>query len=118
MHEGLDSLSLPPSLPLSLPPSLPPSLCLHLSPSLSAVLSSELLKERLNIHGKLGCLLSILGSTIIIIHAPEERQINDLSEIGANMLSAGKCKYVARRAAFTTCKLLCNVPCIQNRYSM
>jgi len=37
----------------------------------SAVLSSTLLKEKLNIHGKLGCFLCILGSTVIVIHAPE-----------------------------------------------
>lgn len=54
------------------------------------MLSSYLLKERLNLHGKVGCLLSILGSTIIILHAPEEGEANDLYEIGKNMLSLGE----------------------------
>ena len=58
-------------------------------PVCSAVLSSYLLKERLNLHGKVGCLLSILGSTVIILHAPEEGEANDLYEIGKNMLSLG-----------------------------
>ena len=48
-----------------------------------------MLKERLNLHGKVGCLLSILGSTVIILHAPEEGEANDLYEIGKNMLSLG-----------------------------
>lgn len=56
----------------------------------SAVLSSNLLKEKLNLHGKVGCLLSILGSTVIILHAPEEGEANDLYEIGKNMLSLGE----------------------------
>lgn len=56
----------------------------------SAVLSTYLLKEKLNLHGKVGCLLSIIGSTVIILNAPEEGEANDLYEIGKNMLSLGK----------------------------
>ena len=48
-----------------------------------------MLNEKLNLHGKLGCLLAIVGSTIIIIHAPEESEVNDIYEIGRNMLSLG-----------------------------
>ena len=55
----------------------------------SAVLSSQMLNEHLNIHGKIGCVLSILGSTIIIIHAPEESILDDLMAIGRNMTSLG-----------------------------
>ena len=58
--------------------------------SYSAVLSSYLLKEKLNLHGKVGCVLSIIGSTVIILNAPEEGEANDLYEIGKNMLSLGK----------------------------
>lgn len=56
----------------------------------SAVLSSTLLKEKLNLHGKIGCFLSIIGSTVIIIHAPEEDKIDDLYEIGRNMCTIGE----------------------------
>jgi len=48
-----------------------------------------LLQERLNLHGKVGCLLSILGSTVIVIHAPEEGEVNKLYDIGMNMISGG-----------------------------
>ena len=51
----------------------------------SAILSSIILKERLNIHGKLGCFLCILGSTIIVINAPSEKNIESLQEIGTRM---------------------------------
>ena len=63
--------------------------------SYSAVLSSSLLKEKLNLHGKIGCVLSLIGSTVIIIHAPEEDRIDDLYQIGRNMCSIGKRVYVA-----------------------
>ncbi|KAG8134919.1 hypothetical protein E2320_007985, partial [Naja naja] len=46
-----------------------------LSVLISAILSSYFLEEKLNIHGKLGCVLSILGSTVMVIHAPEEELI-------------------------------------------
>jgi len=49
-----------------------------LSVLVSAVLASIMLKERLNLHGKVGCLLCILGSTILIIHAPEEEQVTEM----------------------------------------
>ena len=51
----------------------------------SAILSSIILKERLNIHGKLGCFLCILGSTIIVINAPSEKEVENLQEIGTRM---------------------------------
>lgn len=47
----------------------------------SAVLSSYFLTERLNLHGKLGCLLSILGSTTMVIHAPQEEEISSLKDM-------------------------------------
>ncbi|KAJ7326630.1 hypothetical protein JRQ81_016389 [Phrynocephalus forsythii] len=52
-----------------------------LSVLISAVLSSYVLNEKLNIHGKLGCILSILGSTVMVIHAPEEEQVTTLDEM-------------------------------------
>ncbi|ETE62093.1 Magnesium transporter NIPA2, partial [Ophiophagus hannah] len=42
---------------------------------LCAVLASYFLNEQLNIHGKIGCLLCILGSTVMVIHAPQEETV-------------------------------------------
>lgn len=49
-----------------------------LSVLVSSVLASKFLNERLNLLGKLGCFLCILGSTIIVIHAPKEEEIESL----------------------------------------
>lgn len=50
-----------------------------LSVLVTAILSSKFLNERLNILGKIGCFLCIVGSTIIVIHSPKEGEIEDLS---------------------------------------
>lgn len=49
-----------------------------LSVIVAAILSSRFLNERLNLLGKLGCFLCIIGSTIIVIHSPKETEISDL----------------------------------------
>lgn len=64
-----------------------------LSVLVSAVLSSTLLNEKLNFHGKIGCILSIIGSTVIVIHAPEEDKIDNLYQIGQNMCTIGFVSY-------------------------
>ncbi|XP_064404954.1 magnesium transporter NIPA2-like [Halichondria panicea] len=58
-----------------------------LSVLIAAVLASVMLNERLNIHGKLGCILAIIGSTVVVIHSPESPGVDNLYETGKNMLS-------------------------------
>ncbi|XP_076878017.1 magnesium transporter NIPA2 [Brachyhypopomus gauderio] len=55
----------------------------------SAVLSSYFLNERLNIHGKIGCVLCILGSTVMVIHAPQEEQVASLKVMGEKLKDTG-----------------------------
>ncbi|XP_070807807.1 LOW QUALITY PROTEIN: magnesium transporter NIPA2-like [Pituophis catenifer annectens] len=52
-----------------------------LSVLVSAVLASYFLNEQLNIHGKIGCLLCILGSTVMVIHAPQEETVASLESM-------------------------------------
>ncbi|XVF00100.1 hypothetical protein REPUB_Repub03eG0256300 [Reevesia pubescens] len=52
-----------------------------LSIIVSAVLAHFMLKEKLQKMGMLGCLLCIVGSTVIVLHAPEERSITSIEEI-------------------------------------
>ncbi|XP_020281527.1 magnesium transporter NIPA2 [Pseudomyrmex gracilis] len=52
-----------------------------LSVLVSAVLASKYLNERLNLLGKVGCLLCILGSTVIVLHSPKEEEVSSLSEL-------------------------------------
>ena len=56
----------------------------------SAVLSSRYLNENLNLLGKLGCLICILGSTVVIIHAPREQEIQTMDELMAKMHDSSK----------------------------
>lgn len=55
----------------------------------SAILSSYFLKEKLNIHGKLGCVLCVLGSTVMVIHAPEEEEITSVDEMEIKLQDPG-----------------------------
>uniref|UniRef100_A0A7C9DUE3 Probable magnesium transporter n=1 Tax=Opuntia streptacantha TaxID=393608 RepID=A0A7C9DUE3_OPUST len=52
-----------------------------LSIIVSAVLAHFILNERLNKLGVLGCLMCIVGSVIIVIHAPQERPLTSVQEI-------------------------------------
>ncbi|RZR74000.1 hypothetical protein BHM03_00030780 [Ensete ventricosum] len=47
----------------------------------SAVLAHFILKEKLQRMGVLGCVLCIVGSTIIVLHAPEERTPSSVQQI-------------------------------------
>jgi drug/metabolite transporter (DMT)-like permease len=52
-----------------------------LSIIVAAVLSHYLLDERLNPFGWLGCLLCVLGSLQIVLHAPEEKFVSGVAEL-------------------------------------
>jgi len=60
-----------------------------LSVVISAVLAWIFLKERLDNNGKIGCALCIIGSTIIVLHAPGEREITSVDEIIQLMIQPG-----------------------------
>ncbi|XP_064992128.1 probable magnesium transporter NIPA4 isoform X1 [Musa acuminata AAA Group] len=47
----------------------------------SAVLAHIILRERLHIFGILGCALCVVGSTTIVLHAPQEREIESVTEV-------------------------------------
>ncbi|KAL6962038.1 hypothetical protein U1Q18_036993 [Sarracenia purpurea var. burkii] len=52
-----------------------------LSIIISAALAHIMLRERLHIFGILGCVLCIVGSITIVLHAPQEREINSVKEV-------------------------------------
>lgn len=54
------------------------------------MLSSYFLNERLNVHGKIGCLLCILGSTVMVIHAPQEEEVASLSAMAEKLKDPGR----------------------------
>lgn len=57
--------------------------CLELTIMLfySAALAHIILRERLHIFGILGCVLCVVGSTTIVLHAPQERAIESVTEV-------------------------------------
>eukprot|EP00730_Choanoeca_flexa_P015317 TRINITY_DN7011_c0_g1_i2.p2 TRINITY_DN7011_c0_g1~~TRINITY_DN7011_c0_g1_i2.p2 ORF type:complete len:171 (+),score=42.48 TRINITY_DN7011_c0_g1_i2:155-667(+) len=56
-----------------------------LSVIFSAILADRILGERLQTLGKVGCALCIIGSTVIVVNAPEEKEIESVSEITDEM---------------------------------
>ena len=64
----------------------------------SAVLAHYLLQEKLNVFGVLGCVLCIVGSIVIVLHAPEERQVSSAMEVWVYAMRPG-----ARTASLTCC---------------
>ncbi|BBN08900.1 magnesium transporter [Marchantia polymorpha subsp. ruderalis] len=52
-----------------------------LSIIVSAALAHVVLKERLHLFGIVGCILCIVGSTTIVLHAPEERVIVSVKDV-------------------------------------
>jgi hypothetical protein len=50
------------------------------------------LGEKLNMLSKIGCLLTVCGSIIIIIHAPKESEVNSLNDFARRIGTSGKQK--------------------------
>ncbi|XP_040907836.1 magnesium transporter NIPA4 [Toxotes jaculatrix] len=75
-----------------------------LSVLISALLSSYLLGEVLNVVGKLGCLLCVLGSILLVIHAPEEQEVTSLQDMTHKLLEPGFLVYAA--AVLLLCAVL------------
>ena len=55
----------------------------------SALLASYFLQEKQNLHGKIGCLLSIIGSTVLVIHAPQEEEVKRMDDLEPKLTSPG-----------------------------
>ncbi|XP_058087674.1 probable magnesium transporter NIPA4 [Magnolia sinica] len=52
-----------------------------LSIIISAALAHVILREKLHVFGILGCILCVVGSTTIVLHAPQEREIESVKEV-------------------------------------
>lgn len=65
-----------------------------LSVLVSALLSSKFLNERLNLVGKVGCLLCVLGSTVIVLHSPKEGNVESMEQLGVMITEPAFIVYV------------------------
>ena len=66
-----------------------------LSVVISAILASLMLQEHLDTMGKLGCALCLVGSTVIVFHAPAEHQVTSLEQIWENIATPSFLSYLA-----------------------
>lgn len=56
----------------------------------SAILASRVLKERLNLLGKVGCFLCVIGSTVMVIHSPKEQEVANIDQLKAMVAEPGE----------------------------
>ena len=61
-----------------------------LSVLVGAVLGSYILKERLGPLGKIGCAIALIGSIIIVLHAPPDKDVQTVDEILEYAIRPGK----------------------------
>lgn len=47
----------------------------------SAIFASTFLKETLGPIGRIGCLLSVVGAVIVVVHAPEDKNVTSIDEL-------------------------------------
>ncbi|KAJ5578560.1 DUF803-domain-containing protein [Penicillium hispanicum] len=73
-----------------------------LSVLIGAVLGSYVLKERLGTLGKLGCAMCLLGSVVIVLHAPPDKPVERIDEILGYALQPGFLLYCLAVAIFST----------------
>lgn len=68
-----------------------------LSVLIGAVLGSYFLNEALGTLGKLGCAICLIGSVIIVLHAPPDKEITTIDEILHYALQPGSLHPPLRR---------------------
>ncbi|KAL9240101.1 hypothetical protein vseg_014359 [Gypsophila vaccaria] len=61
----------------------------------SAVLAHFILQEKLHMFGVLGCVLCVVGSTTIVLHAPRERDIESVKQVWQLATEPGFLVYAA-----------------------
>ncbi|KAI0828910.1 DUF803-domain-containing protein [Trametes gibbosa] len=81
-----------------------------LSVIIGAVLASFLLHERLGHLGRVGCALCLLGSLIIVLHAPPDKDIETVDEILHFALLPGFLFYCFVVLVFSLCMIYFIVP--------
>lgn len=69
-----------------------------LSVLVGAILAAIFLGERLGKIGVVGCSLCLVGSLVIVLHAPEDKEINTVDEILEYALQPGASRSLCSRA--------------------
>ncbi|KAJ8655155.1 hypothetical protein O0I10_009190 [Lichtheimia ornata] len=66
-----------------------------LSVILGAIFASIFLKETLGPIGRVGCLLSVVGAVVVVLHAPEDKNVTSIDELLFYALQPGFMTYCA-----------------------
>ena len=66
----------------------------------SALLAVRFLNENLTMPGKIGCLLTVAGSIILVIHAPKDNDVTSLSDFAQRVRSAGNKDHSTRNLEY------------------
>ncbi|KAK8384533.1 hypothetical protein O3P69_014244 [Scylla paramamosain] len=66
-----------------------------LSVIVTALFSQYFLGEALNVLGKIGCSLCLLGATVVVIHAPKEAEVTSMEELANKLVDPVFLVYVA-----------------------
>ena len=85
-----------------------------LSVLVGAVLGSYFLKERLGQLGKIGCAIALIGSIIIVLHAPPDKDVQTVDEILHYAIQPGKFVDIARRVPWICADIKHRLPNILN----
>lgn len=64
-----------------------------LSVVVTTILSAIFLKERLSFVGKIGCLICIIGSVVIVVNAPEQAAVSNIQEMQHFVIAPGFLSY-------------------------
>ncbi|RDB30430.1 putative magnesium transporter NIPA3 [Hypsizygus marmoreus] len=81
-----------------------------LSVLIGAVLASFLLNEELGHLGRLGCTLCLIGSLIIVLHAPEDKEVATVDEYFSYALRPGFLMYCFTVVVFSLVMIYAVVP--------
>lgn len=81
-----------------------------LSVLVSSLLAHKYLKENLNIFSKIGCSLAIIGSTVIVLHAPKDGKVDTLDDISLMLARVSFLLYFTFVIIVTTVLMVIYVP--------
>ncbi|XP_071529406.1 magnesium transporter NIPA2-like isoform X2 [Panulirus ornatus] len=70
-----------------------------LSVIVTALLSQYFLGEVLNVLGKVGCSLCLLGATVVVIHAPKDTEVTSMEDLSAKLVDPVFAVYVVLMVA-------------------
>lgn len=64
-----------------------------LSVLIGAVLGSYFLDEKLGVLGRVGCAICLIGSVVIVLHAPPDKELHNIDELLDHALKLGGWKW-------------------------